>query len=232
MDFGAGHLGTKLFIIACVLLSGCEKDRRIHGTVRDIFGTPLAGVEVKINNTAFRSASNEVGSFGIDYAPGQFTLRIAKQGFTTLALDINISQKSDYPIGDVVLVPLPPEADAVYLFDERKKSLVHLPSLATVVRSEKNAGWMESDVSFSLNYKNEVIESLRRGDDVPDEPELTVGTVRFVGADLDESRLLRLRSGEGGLLHSFQINSMGREDVYYDAPSEEALPTAALGLDD
>lgn len=205
-------------MLACVMLGGCETEKRIHGTVRDVFGAPLAGAEVGINDTAYRSVTDDSGSFSIDYAPGRFFLRIGKQGFTTHALEINISEKSDYPLGDIVLLPLPPDPDGAYLIDETAKRLVRLPNLATVERREKSSGWMESDVSFSLRYRDDLVEAQQRGDEVPSELYLSAGNFRFVGAALESHALLRIRSGEGSLLHSFEIGPMGRKDIYLDAP--------------
>ena len=105
-----------------IALQGCGEPDRIEGVVQDIFGQPISGVNIGIENTTFSATTDASGKYSIDYAPGQLRLEYSRKGYTTEDLALNIQQKVRYPVKTIKLHPVP-DQEGIYYIDRAKKEL-------------------------------------------------------------------------------------------------------------
>ena len=131
--------GSSTVVITLLLLGGlaCTKPV-IRGKVVDLFKKPVEGAEVSIPNTTFTVRTDGNGSYAVSYVPGQFTLQVRKDGYTSETLPWNVAEKAELPAADVVLYPVPEDA-GVYLIGAGK--LVPLPPAAIVKDVKQLSYW-------------------------------------------------------------------------------------------
>lgn len=75
-------------LLAIAILSACllgcgknEEDSNIMGKVINVFGDPLGGVHVSIENSEFTSITGQDGMYSLDYVPGTIKIVYTKEGF-------------------------------------------------------------------------------------------------------------------------------------------------------
>ncbi len=95
-----------LFLLSfAFLFSSCKKT--INGTITDNFNQPVKDVRVYIHETAFESYSNSKGEFYLDYIPGKIDLIFEKDGYLDVSRNFTISERSNYPLGDIMMLRVP-----------------------------------------------------------------------------------------------------------------------------
>jgi len=103
--------------ISFLLLFSCGK--KINGIVKDNFGNSISGVEIKVNGSGFQTTTSHNGSFNLDYAPGIINIAMNKTGYTTIERQLQITEKSNYPLG-IVEMWKNPDSTGVYLVGQKK----------------------------------------------------------------------------------------------------------------
>ena len=110
----------RIFLIACILiLAACSSKPEIEGTVKDYFGSPVEGVQVSIENSAFTAITDADGKYQIEYMPGTFTVVFTKDGYSTRKMKLNLATKDKFPAEDTVLIKLP-DGHGVYFYGKEK----------------------------------------------------------------------------------------------------------------
>ena len=79
----------------------------INGFVKDHFGTPIQGVEVKIKNSRFISTTDKFGKYELKYTPGSFIVVYMKDGYSRYEMKLNLASKEEFPAENVALCKLP-----------------------------------------------------------------------------------------------------------------------------
>lgn len=103
------------FWVLVAFLAGCSSDPRITGQVFDEFGKPVIGATVQIEGTTFRSITDVSGKYSVNYVPGNFTVDVQKQGFTSAHFSLSIASPMQYPAAPVTILSLP-QMPGFYLF--------------------------------------------------------------------------------------------------------------------
>jgi hypothetical protein len=104
------------FIFCLVfILVGCGA--QIVGQVLDGFGAPLKDVAVSIEDTTFKTTTNSNGKYSIGYVPGKIKVVIAKEGYTSTNLSLDIANESTFPAKSVVLYKIP-ATQGIWFFGE------------------------------------------------------------------------------------------------------------------
>lgn len=134
-------------VLLCVLLSGCGEKAIVHGTVKDNFGHPIAGVTVSIANSAFTASTDSSGDYEIAYVPGNFSVEFAKTGYAEIQVPLNISEKADYPMREVTLTKLPPSGG---VFLQGTNNYVPL-AVARVASRSASSGFMSQQYTYYLD---------------------------------------------------------------------------------
>jgi hypothetical protein len=98
-----------------MLVVGCSQEPRVTGQVFDEFGKPVIGATVQVQGTTFTAATDTSGKYLLSYVPGNFTVNVQKQGFTSAHFALNITSPMQYPAAPVTLIPLP-TTPGFYLF--------------------------------------------------------------------------------------------------------------------
>ena len=70
-------------------MPSCSKN--LEGIVKDNFNNPVKHVLVKIENSNFKTLTDENGKYSLDYAAGSFNIHFSKENFVSTTLDLNIS---------------------------------------------------------------------------------------------------------------------------------------------
>ena len=181
-----------------LLLLSCGKKTDINGKVVDPIGNGMQGVSVMIENSSFKSVTDENGNYSIDYAPGSFKLIYSKSGYTTHELELNLSTKVNYPADSVVMYPIP-ENEGIYFLDGNR--LVSLCELQVKER-EWSQSWPLRN--FSIFY----IDNL---DKISKNNEINEGQVIFIDTYPQSIKLARLSNN--GYVQSY---SYSFSDTKYD----------------
>ena len=134
-----------LFLIICLMLPACSKN--IEGKVTDVFGNGVAGVAIKIDKSNYTTTTDNTGKYSLEYAPGSFSVKYAKSGYTTMRVDLNLQQKTKFPAEEVVMYPIPKEQGVYYIGD---KELIKLNFDKTVQQNSAQSG---NYFSFTWNYQ-------------------------------------------------------------------------------
>lgn len=79
-------------LILALITMGCES-KTINGQVVDNFGTPLAGVSVQVENSAFSTTTNPQGHYELNYAPGSFNVVFSFRGILSKDNRLNYLRK-------------------------------------------------------------------------------------------------------------------------------------------
>lgn len=103
---------TSIAILA-VALAGCAKKPEVTGEVLDGFGKPLPKATVSVGNTTFVATTDGGGRYAVEYVPGKVIVTIAKEGYTSAGLALDIATEAKYPTQSVTLYKLPTEKGIV-----------------------------------------------------------------------------------------------------------------------
>lgn len=123
-----------LLFLSFILLISCGK--KIDGTIKDNFGNPIEGVDVKIYGSDFKAVTNNSGHFSLDYAPGEINLTLDKKGYVSIQRDLTITEKSNYPLG---LVEMWKQPDSIGLYLICEKQYV-CPKLIRLIEQKETRG--------------------------------------------------------------------------------------------
>lgn len=131
------RVSIKMALVLCTALplSSCGvfgPDSIIEGVVLDNFGKPIAGANVNVESTGFKTTTDESGSFAVEYVPGTFSITISSEGHTTRSQSLSIAQPSRYPLDETILYKKPP-VGGVFLVGSRE----YVPLLKAKVDIEK-----------------------------------------------------------------------------------------------
>jgi len=81
-----------------------EGTARIEGNVVDTQEEAIGGVQVIVKESGAYSTSNSEGKFTLDLTPGRKTLRIQKEGYSTVDLYLTLEDQQVKNLGDVTLI--------------------------------------------------------------------------------------------------------------------------------
>ena len=107
------------------MLGACGDSPRITGQVLDAFGKPLSGASATIVNSSLSAISNERGEYNLTYTPGQFVIKISKEGYTSRLLPLNLTEKAIFPAAPLTLYPIPADK-GVYVIDVYRTKITPL----------------------------------------------------------------------------------------------------------
>lgn len=110
----------RLLLIATIVAS-CT-DPTLNGVVLDNKGQPIEGATVSIQNSQFKSVTDQSGRYSLDFVPGNLQVNYTKADFIGDSLVINIAQKEEYPIDTIILVGYPILADVAAIVEEQGKN--------------------------------------------------------------------------------------------------------------
>ena len=88
-------------------LVGCSTKAEVKGQVTDGFGKPLPGASISVQNTTFGATTDSAGRYAVEYVPGRILVTIAKEGYTSQSLALDIATKAQYPAQPVTLYKVP-----------------------------------------------------------------------------------------------------------------------------
>ena len=104
-----------LLLLGCGKGSSLGKKEFIEGTVQNIYGQPIEGATVSIENSQFNATTNQSGKYSLDYVPGEFTVVVQAEGFQSEKFSLNIAQKLHYPANPTSLIPKIPDQTLVFV---------------------------------------------------------------------------------------------------------------------
>jgi carboxypeptidase family protein len=191
---GNGWSSKKVLLLALLvaLLAGCSQEPRITGQVSDEFGKPVSGATVQIQGTTLGGLTDSAGKYSVPYVPGNITVDIQKQGFTSAHFSLSIATPMQYPAATVTLVPIPP-IPGFYLFRRSDYQSLYYPAAigAKPVESVKRMTFYADS-----NFKDEEYSVYPSGGAVPTFPS---GHLKFVDSvNLDTNFFKLVRVGENG----------------------------------
>jgi len=96
---------TSILFALTFFLSGCSK--AIKGKIQDNFGRPVSNVQVKVRDSDFSARTDDAGEFSLEYVPGKINIDFSKDGYQSEHRMLDIAEKSNYPLGAVVMIMLP-----------------------------------------------------------------------------------------------------------------------------
>lgn len=96
-------------------LAGCGKKAQITGTILDGFGTPLKEAIVSIEDSTFKTTTDDQGKYAIGYVPGKIKVVFSKVGYTSATLSLDIATESTFPAQPVTLYKIP-ATKGIWLF--------------------------------------------------------------------------------------------------------------------
>lgn len=124
------------FIIVLTNASISAQSGMISGKVTDLDGTPLAGVNIILQNTTYGAASDSIGNFAITKVkPGTYTIIISMLGYERIELR---KQKisSTTPFLEVKLKEMPVQSEQVVVSAGKYEQVIfELPVSAAVINS-------------------------------------------------------------------------------------------------
>lgn len=98
-------------IFASLALLGCgEQEPQLTGIVLDIWGNPIRGAQVQIENTRLAAISSDSGAYAVPYVPGSFSLLISADGYNSRRVELNVAEAMEYPLDDTRLYKRPDSA--------------------------------------------------------------------------------------------------------------------------
>lgn len=173
-----------------VFLVGCSPEPLVTGQVVDEFGKPVVGATVQVQGTTFRGSTDSGGKYSVPYVPGNFTVDIQKQGFTSAEFSLNIASPMRYPAASVTLIPIPP-IPGFYLFGRSDYQSVYYGSYiaARVVDNVQRIGVLDfafKDQEFSLSTGGKSV------------PAFSSGHLKFLDSVSPTTDFKLVRVGENG----------------------------------
>ncbi|MFI3185105.1 MAG: carboxypeptidase regulatory-like domain-containing protein [Methylococcaceae bacterium] len=200
-----------------ILFAGCDS-KKIEGQVNDPFGKPLAGANIQVELTQFAATSEADGRFILDYAPGQFTVKISKTGYTTQNIPLSIQQKTKLPLQPAVLYPIP-ETEGMFLLSESGLQRVSDDCKVSVSTQKIGGGWEGQTLwTFSVNAQNGLKS------DFPKWGELTF--IDRVSAHIEPVKLRRDDETESGVALQFaRTDYFGKNEDKYSGFLKEKTAT-------
>jgi len=175
---------TFLTLISC-------SEPEISGCVLDLFGNPIEGVIVSIENTQFEAETNNIGEYGLSYVPGDLNLNYKKAGFTEENINIEIHQKEDFPAKEITLYKIPKE-HGLYFLDSTNAAYIPLKASDF----ESNTEFIETVKSY---FMNSVISSSDKyyskyyTENIDNCPQINSGKIAFMDTAPRKLKLIKLR---------------------------------------
>lgn len=191
-------------VLLALMLTGCGKPDRVEGEVKDAFGRPLSDVAVEVEKSTFSAKTDKLGRYSVDYAPGAFSLKFRKAGYTTIRLDLDIQQKAHFPAQPIVLYPLPNEEGFYYLNTNDLLKLERANIAEQEVKEQQ--GW------FSLKTHWRYLA--QPGSKIP-----VLHAKKLVFIDKVPRPLFLVRLGESGLVWEGVLGAFKdseRKDIYFN----------------
>jgi DNA-binding beta-propeller fold protein YncE len=114
---------SSVLVLACMLsAAGCSSNQ-IDGSVVDNFDQVVDGASVEVVGTEFKAVTLADGSFKLDYAPGQFTVRASRAGSADAKRQLNIAQRTRYPLAPLLVIRLPDQPG--FMIQETQRRAYH-----------------------------------------------------------------------------------------------------------
>lgn len=108
---------TPIRVAATLLLilgAGCSR-MAIDGEVSDARGNPLPGATVAAIGSPCLTTVDATGKFALPCPPGDYTVVISVEGYTSVQVDVQAPERKRYDIGKQVLIKVPAEK-GLFLF--------------------------------------------------------------------------------------------------------------------
>ena len=90
-------------------------DAVLTGRVRDNFGEPVAGAQVRIQGSALEAVTDADGHYVLPYVPGSFQVAISRPGFDPLAFPLHLTQAARFPVETKTILRQPAGSGIFFL---------------------------------------------------------------------------------------------------------------------
>lgn len=193
------HIGGLLGI--ALLAVGCQGPS-IEGKVVDPFQKPLRDVAISIEKSAYQATTDSSGGYSLKYAPGVFTIRYAKPSFTTVRLELTLTEKTLFQAQAAVLYPIPSEAGLYHIGTSDLTALV-----SSQTARINSVGSMSSEHRYYATGDFSI--------------RLDAGSAQFIDTYPKPLALVKYGREEGGAFLIYHvINRLGVDDVQYNGMTE------------
>jgi hypothetical protein len=172
----------------------------------DPFCQPVAEASVSIEGNSFSAKTDRKGIYKIDFVPGQFTIHIKKEGFTTASLQLNVAQPTAVPAADVVLYPRPAVAGIYYVGKKRLEPLANFALRRQEISSQM--AFLPGSTNFYLQTGASVL--------------VAAGDAQFIDTLSKQLHLARAQN-RSGLILSAPEDSAGAGSAKAEEVGEEKL---------
>lgn len=129
------------------LLSSCDK--LISGSITDNFGEPVNNVKISIENSGYKSISDEQGNFEIDYSAGKISLDFKKENYISIHKELDISEKKSHPMGSLKMMKIP---DSTGLFFKGESDFQAIPMTQMKFTEKKSQNPFSGQNRSEINY--------------------------------------------------------------------------------
>jgi hypothetical protein len=163
-----------------LMMAGCGSPT-VSGRIVDAFGNPLPDVRVSMDGTSFSTVSDDTGEYAIQFVPGQFKVRIEKDGYTTSTIELNVAEATDVPAAEVELYPMPDTSGLFYIAED---DLVPLATYSLRQEQVRANPWLPGSTRYFLKPGHP--------------PILPEGDARFIDTTASSMQLVRA-TGRSGL---------------------------------
>jgi tetratricopeptide (TPR) repeat protein len=75
----------------------------LKGLLIDNLGNPVAGAEVSIANTTFKTHTDNSGHYSLEYAPGRIEMQFEKEGYQPTTLSLELATATTVPVKDIAI---------------------------------------------------------------------------------------------------------------------------------
>jgi len=200
-------------LLLASLFVGCGKPI-VTGNVSDVFGTPLASAAVTVEGTSFSTTTNNDGHYSIQFVPGQFNLRIKKDGYTSSTVPFSVAEPTTVPAATVILYPRPTEPGIYYIGKEKLEKLSTLRLRREQVRNR--SAWLPGSTRYLLQTE----EPLK----------LPEGEARFIDTAPRSIQLARATGRSGLILDTAHRDAAGVVNARAEKVGDEELTVWSVQL--
>jgi hypothetical protein len=196
-----------------LLLSACGKPK-VEGNVTDAFGKPLEGASVTVEGTSFSTTTGDDGDYAIQFVPGQFKVKVKKDGYTTATVPFTVAESTNVPAATVELFPRPTEPGIYYI---GKDKLEPLPSSRLRREEVRNPiAWLPGSTRYLLQSDSSL--------------ELPEGEARFIDTVPKSMQLARATSRSGLILDTAHGDAAGVVEATSQKVGDEDLKIWSVQL--
>lgn len=193
-------------VIFVLVLCSCSKPV-VNGRVMDAFGQPIAAASVTIEGTSLSAETDGAGTYKIGFVPGQFTIRIKKDGYTTASLSLNVAQSTTVPAADILLYPRPTAPGIYYIGKKGLEPLATSPLRRQGV--ESTISWLPGSTHYLLQTGAA--------------PVFAEGDAQFIDTVQKEMQLVRAQNRSGRILDASSGDPAGGVSATAEKVGEEKL---------